>query len=70
LLRQQLRNEATESRQDVSIGEVALAQTAAREGNGTKALQHLRNAGIWAFNVSTKIGVGVATAALKTALGL
>jgi hypothetical protein len=70
LLRQQLRKEATESRQDVSIGEVALAQTAASEGNGTKALQHLRNAGKWAFNVSTKIGVGVATAALKTALGL
>jgi len=69
-LRRLMRKEATEPTHDVAIGEVAAAQTAASEGKGAKALEHLRNAGKWAFDVSTKIGVGVATAALKTALGL
>lgn len=69
-LRTKLREEATEPSHDVAIGEVASAQTAASEGNGPKALEHLKNAGKWAFDTSTKIGIGVATAALKTALGL
>ena len=68
-LRGLMRKEATDPVHDVAIGEVAAAQTAATGGNGAKALEHLRNAGKWAFDVSTKIGVGVATAALKTALG-
>lgn len=69
-LRRLMRQEATGPSHDVAIGEVAAAQTAAAEGKGAKALEHLRSGGRWAFDVSTKIGVGVATAALKTALGL
>ena len=65
-----MRQQATGAAHDVAIGEVAAAQTAAAEGNGAKALEHLRNAGRWALDVSTKVGIGVATAALKTALGL
>jgi hypothetical protein len=69
-LRMLMRKEATESSHDIAIGEVAAAQAAAAKGMGAKALEHLRNAGTWAFDLSTKIGVGVATAALKVALGL
>ena len=69
-LRTVMRKEAKAPEHDVAIGEVAAAQTAASQGNGPKALQHLRNAGTWAFDVSTKIGIGVAAAAIKTALGM
>ncbi len=32
-------------------------------------LQHLKNAGKWALDVATKIGVSVASEALKKSLG-
>ena len=51
-------------------GEVALAEEAAKAGNGTKTLEHLKNAGEWALGVAEKIVIPLATAALKTALGL
>ena len=68
-LRTVMRTEATIPEHDIAIGEVAAAQTAAAQGNGAKALEHLKTAGKWAFDVSTKIGIGVASAAIKTALG-
>jgi hypothetical protein len=68
-LRTVMRKEATIPEHDIAIGEVAAAQTAAAQGNGAKALEHLKSAGQWAFDVSTKIGIGVAIAAIKTALG-
>ncbi len=68
-LRIVMRREATIPEHDIAIGEVAAAQTAAAQGNGAKALEHLKSAGQWAFDISTKIGIGVAIAAIKTALG-
>lgn len=67
-LRTVMRNEATIPEHDIAIGEVAAAQTAAAQGDGAKALEYLKSAGQWAFDVSTKIGIGVAIAAIKTAL--
>ncbi len=69
-LRRSMRQEATNLDHDVAIGKVAAAQTEAARGNGAKTLEHLKNAGHWAFDVSTKIGVDVAATAIKTALGL
>jgi hypothetical protein len=69
-LRSAMRQEATAPEHDVAIGEVAAAEAAATEGDGSKALQHLRNAGKWAWNVATQIGVSTASAALKISLGL
>jgi hypothetical protein len=69
-LRTVMRNEATIPEHDIAIEEVAAAQTAAAQGNGTKALEHLKNAGQWAFDVSTKIGIGVVLAEIKTKLGI
>lgn len=69
-LRKAMRQEATDAQHDVAIGEVAAAQTAASAGDGPKAIEHLRNAGKWALDIASKIGVGVATAALKSGLGI
>ncbi len=70
LLRIQLKKEAAEAEHDAAIGEIASAEVAAKEGDGPKAMEHLAKAGKWAFDIATKIGVAVAAAALKSALGL
>ena len=69
-LRNSLSKEASEPAHYMALGEVAAAEKAASEGNGPKALEHLKNAGSWVWDVATKIGVGVATAAAKTSLGI
>jgi uncharacterized protein YjbI with pentapeptide repeats len=69
-LRRHLRQEAVEPEHDVAVGVVANAEVAAKEGNGPKALEWLGKAGKWTLDNAVKIGVGVATAAIKTALGL
>jgi hypothetical protein len=69
-LRAVMKKESNDAAKDVAVGEVAAAEQAAKENDGPRTLEHLKKAGTWAFDVSTKIGVGVATAALKTALGL
>jgi Pentapeptide repeats (8 copies) len=69
-LRQHLRQAAVEPDHDVAIGAVAEAEKAAKAGNGPKVLEQLSKAGRWALDNAEKIGVGVATAALKTALDL
>jgi hypothetical protein len=53
-----------------AIAEIAEAEAASKSGNGGKALEHLKRAGNWSLGIAEKIGIGVATAALKTAMGL
>ncbi len=69
-LRQALKEEAKTLEHDTAVGEIAAAATAAEAGDGPKALEHLKNAGRWTLGVAEKIGTALATAALKTALGL
>jgi hypothetical protein len=69
-LRERLRSEAQTPEQDIAVAAVANAEVAARNGDGPKAMEWLNKSGKWAFDVATKIGVGVATAALKAALGI
>lgn len=69
-LRPALKAAATTAEEDVAVGEIALAEVAAKQKDGPKALAHLKNAGLWALGVAEKIGVGVATTAIKTAMGL
>jgi hypothetical protein len=68
-LRQQLRQAAKEPAHDTAVGAVAAAEMAAKAGAGPQALAWLRQAGPWALEHAAKIRVGLATAALKTALG-
>jgi hypothetical protein len=69
-LRSQLKAEANNATEDAAVGQIALAETAAKEKNGPGVLAHLKAAGQWALSVAEKIGVAVATGAIKTALGL
>lgn len=69
-LRPALKEAATTAEEDVAVGEVALAEVAAKQSNGPKALSHLKNAGRWTLGIAEKIGVGLATAAIKTAIDI
>jgi hypothetical protein len=69
-LRQAMRQQGATPEHDVAIGAIAAAQSAAAQGDGPTALARLKDAGVWAFDVASKIGVNLATAALKSALGL
>lgn len=69
-LRETMRQHASNEEHDISIGEVAAAQKAAAVGDGPKTISHLQKAGSWAFDISNKVGIGVATAAVKNMLGL
>jgi len=68
-LRSGLSKQASEPDHFVALGEVAAAEKAAKDGDGPRALEHLKRAGTWVWDVATKIGIGVATAAAKSALG-
>jgi len=67
-LRKALRQEATEVGHDAAVVAVGEAEQAAREGNAQGALDHLKKAGKWAFDVATKVGISIASDAIKTAL--
>jgi len=67
-LRIKLKDSATEPEHDISIGAVATAERLAKEGNGPEVLEYLSKAGKWALDTATKIGVPVATEALKTSI--
>ena len=69
-LRHEMRQIATDPGQDMAVGQIAAAETAAREGDSGSVLRHLKSAGKWAFDVATKIGVSVASEALKKASGV
>lgn len=69
-LHEVLGREAIEPAQKLAVGAVAAAEQSAREKNGPKALEYLKTAGSWALEVAEKIGVEVATGALKGALGI
>ena len=54
----------------MAIGNVAMAEKAAKEGDGPKALEYLKAAGKWALDTATKIGSSVASAAITKAIGV
>lgn len=69
-LRDHLRGIVSLPEHDVAIGAIANAEVAAKEGDGAEAMSWLSKSGKWALDAATKIGVGVATAAIKTSLGV
>ena len=70
MLRAALRREATLPEHDISLGAVAAAERASRDGDAGGAMAHLKTAGKWCLDIASKIGVSVASEALKTALDL
>lgn len=69
-LRNRLKQEIQSVEHDASIGTLAEAEREAKNGNGAKALEYLAKSGKWVLDVANKIGVEVATSALKTSMGL
>jgi hypothetical protein len=69
-LREGLAKLASEPDHFVALGEVAAAEKSAGNGDGAGALQHLKKVGGWVWSTAATIGIGVATAAAKCALGL
>jgi hypothetical protein len=69
-LRRALKKKATTAEHDASIGAIAAAELAVRNGDGSTALQHLAGAGRWTLDVATKIGTTLASELIKKALGL
>lgn len=70
LLRKAMKDAATEPEHDLAVAEVAKAELAAREGDRTKAAQHLKGAGKWALGLATAIGASLVSSVLKGELGL
>lgn len=68
-LRQALKKISATPEQDASLGAVAAAQTAAQNGDGPETISYLSKAGKWALDVGTKVGAGVAVAAIKSSMG-
>ena len=69
-LRAEVKKDSVNPEADIAIGELAKAQIEAKNGNGPKVLEHLKNAGKWTLGVAEKIGTSVAAAAIKTAIGM
>ena len=69
-LRGELRTLPSSANVDISVGQVALAEQAAHDGKRGEVLEHLKRVGSWTLGVATKIGEGVAAAAIRSALGL
>ena len=65
-----LHSEATEPDHHIAIGAVSAAESAAKAGDGPKALEYLKKCGTWVLDIASKVGVNVASSAIKGALGL
>jgi hypothetical protein len=52
------------------VGAVAAAEAAAKDGDGPKALEYLRQVGGWALNMATQIGANVVASVLTKLFGL
>jgi hypothetical protein len=69
-LRISMQKEATTAEHFSEIGTIANAEIEAKNGNTSKSLEYLSKTGKWSLEVAEKIGVGVATAAIKATLGI
>jgi hypothetical protein len=69
-LRKEMQILAKNAEDFAELGALANAEIEAKNGNGPKAMEYLAKTGKWALGAAEKIGVGVAIAAIKTALGL
>lgn len=69
-LRAKLKEKATDAEHDIAVGSLALAEQAAKKGDGSKTLEYLAKAGKWALDAATQIGTTVAAEAIKKSIGM
>ncbi|MFN9199370.1 MAG: hypothetical protein ACK5WR_14980 [Planctomycetaceae bacterium] len=64
-LRKAMRNEAEAPSHDSAVAEIGAAEEAIKKADGPGMLKHLHNAGKWALDVATKIGLSAASEAIR-----
>jgi hypothetical protein len=69
-LRQEMKKQAVAPEEDIAVSDVAKAEQAAKAGDGSKVMQHLKSAGGWALNVGSKVGTDLAVKMIKASLGM
>lgn len=70
-LRQEMRKQdSDDAEHDVAMGEVAQAKMAAEAGDADAVQTHLSRAGKWALAAANSIGLTLAAAAIKAAIGM
>jgi hypothetical protein len=69
-LREAMEQSASEPSHRMAAGAIAAAEECARQEDGPKVVEYLKTGGKWALGVAEKVGVGLATAALKAAIGV
>jgi hypothetical protein len=69
-LRQSLKKEAVTEEHDMAVVDIGKAKKAAEAKDSTKTAESLKSAGKWALDVATKIGVSLASEALKHSMGM
>lgn len=69
-LRQEMKKDAVEPEHDIAVSEVAKAEQAAKAGEGSKVVEHLKAAGKFALDVGTRIGAGLVVEVLKKSIGM
>lgn len=70
VLRQALKKESATEEHDSAVADVGKAKKAAEAKDSAKLAEYLKSAGKWAFDVATKIGVSLASEALKHSMGM
>lgn len=65
-----MRNTAYSPEQKATVDEVIRAEQAARNGDESKMMNHLKNAGKWALDAAREIGTDVAAEVIKKSLGV
>jgi hypothetical protein len=70
-LRKKMRSQSDDSLEaDVAAGEIAKAEKAAKEGDSSRAIKHLKAAGKWAFDFATSIGSSLVAEVMKKYTGM
>ncbi|MEM1368468.1 MAG: hypothetical protein AAGG02_10710 [Cyanobacteria bacterium P01_H01_bin.15] len=68
-LRSELKRQSSTREHDIDIAAIAEAEQAAISGKEDEVASWLSKTGQWTLDVATKIGVSVASAAIKKAIG-
>ena len=67
-LRKALKEQSTEPEHDVAVGTIAAAESEAKKGNHSKAMEYLSQAGTWALEIAIKVGIPTATEAIRRSM--
>lgn len=70
ILRKELKKAAKTAEQDIEVGNVALAEKAAKEGDTETLQSHLRKVGTWALEIARESATKILVSAIQIATGI